>query len=68
MPSKSRREALAAFTLIELVLVALLQNGTPELVARAVAQCHAAAGARYIVGAGCEIPRQPPGDYLQARV
>jgi MtaA/CmuA family methyltransferase len=46
--------------------VALLQNGTPELIARAVAACHAAAGPRYIVGAGCEIPRHTPPENLEA--
>ncbi len=46
--------------------VALLRNGTPEQITRAVAECHAAAGARYIVGAGCEIPRGTPAANLHA--
>jgi MtaA/CmuA family methyltransferase len=37
--------------------VQVLRNGTPAGVTQAIAECHAAAGPRYIVGAGCEIPR-----------
>jgi len=37
--------------------VATLRNGTPELVREQLAQCRAEAGPRYIVGAGCEVPR-----------
>ena len=40
--------------------VKTLRNGTPEGVAAAVAECHAQAGPRYIVGAGCEVPRDTP--------
>ena len=46
--------------------VALLKNGTPESVTQAVTQCHADAGPRYIVGAGCEIPRGTPPENLRA--
>jgi MtaA/CmuA family methyltransferase len=46
--------------------VAVLLNGTPESVTRVVAQCHADAGPRYIVGAGCEVPRQTPVENLRA--
>ncbi len=37
-----------------------LRNATPELVTEAIAACHRQAGARYVVGAGCEIPRDTP--------
>src|SRR6185369_8900189 len=37
--------------------VTALRGGTPEGVFSAVAECHRQAGARYIVGAGCEVPR-----------
>jgi MtaA/CmuA family methyltransferase len=37
--------------------VRTLRDGTPQSIAFAVEQCHRQAGARYIVGAGCEIPR-----------
>ncbi len=40
--------------------VKVLRNGTPELVAEKLAECHRASGKRYIVGAGCEVPRGTP--------
>jgi len=40
--------------------VAVLRNGTPEGVTQAIAACHRAAGPRYIIAAGCEIPRATP--------
>ena len=43
--------------------VLILRDGTPEGVTAAIAECHREAGPRYIVGAGCEIPRgTPPGN------
>jgi DNA-binding transcriptional regulator YhcF (GntR family) len=46
--------------------VKLVRHGTPESVAAAVAQCHHEAGPRYIVGAGCEIPRDTPTENVHA--
>lgn len=46
--------------------VAVLRNGTPESITAAIAKCHAEAGSRYIVGAGCEIPRGTPVQNVQA--
>jgi len=46
--------------------VKTLRNGTPESVTAAVAQCHREAGPRYIVGAGCEVPRDTPAANLLA--
>ena len=40
--------------------VAVLRDGTPEMVTRAVAECHRQTGPRFIVGAGCEVPRDTP--------
>lgn len=40
--------------------VKVLRNGTPALVHEKLAECHRAAGSRYIVGAGCEVPRGTP--------
>ena len=40
--------------------VKTLRNGTPEGITAAIAECHRQAGARYIVAAGCEIPRDTP--------
>jgi MtaA/CmuA family methyltransferase len=34
-----------------------LRNSTPEQITAAITECHRQAGPRYIVGAGCEIPR-----------
>lgn len=34
-----------------------LRDGTPESVYAAIAECHSQAGPRFIVGAGCEVPR-----------
>ena len=37
-----------------------LRNSSPEKVTAAIALCHDQAGARYVVGAGCEVPRDTP--------
>jgi MtaA/CmuA family methyltransferase len=46
--------------------VNLMLNGTPEGVRQAVASCHRGAAPRYIVAAGCEIPRGTPYENLAA--
>jgi MtaA/CmuA family methyltransferase len=46
--------------------VKVLRQGTPESVRAALADCHRAAGPRYIVGAGCEIPRDTPHENVLA--
>ncbi|MCP5524635.1 MAG: uroporphyrinogen decarboxylase family protein [Verrucomicrobiales bacterium] len=53
--------------------VRILRDGTPDIVRDAIAACHQAAAPRYIIGAGCEIPRGTPEenvrvltDYAQA--
>jgi MtaA/CmuA family methyltransferase len=48
--------------------VRVLRNGTPAAVTSALAECHAQVGPRYIVGAGCEVPRDTPPDNLAALV
>jgi len=40
--------------------VAVMRRGTPELVTAAIKECHRQAGLRYIVAAGCEVPRGTP--------
>ncbi len=40
--------------------VSVLQNGTPETIFKEIEKCHQEAGARYIVSAGCEVPRDTP--------
>lgn len=46
--------------------VAVLRGGTPESIAAAIAQCHRQAGPRYVVAAGCEVPRDTPEENLLA--
>jgi MtaA/CmuA family methyltransferase len=46
--------------------VTVIRNGDPDSVTRGITDCHAQAGARYIVGAGCEIPRDTPPENLRA--
>ncbi len=46
--------------------VRAVRNAKPESIAGAIAECHRQAGPRYIVGAGCEIPRDTPHDNVRA--
>jgi MtaA/CmuA family methyltransferase len=46
--------------------VKALRNGTPESITAALAECHRHAGRRYIVGAGCEVPRDTPEANVRA--
>ncbi len=46
--------------------VAALRNSTPESVYKAIEECHRQAGPRYIVGAGCEVPRDTPAGNVRA--
>ena len=46
--------------------VTVLRDGNPEVVTAAIAQCHRDAGTAFIVGAGCEVPRDTPADNLRA--
>jgi len=43
-----------------------LCNGTPQSVTERVAECHRLAGSRFIVGAGCEVPRETPPANVRA--
>jgi len=45
--------------------VAILQDGTAQLVRQAVEQCHKEAGKQFIVGAGCEVTRHTPLENLR---
>jgi MtaA/CmuA family methyltransferase len=40
--------------------VRVVRDGSPETIVAAIRECHVQAGSRYIVGAGCEIPRDTP--------
>ena len=46
--------------------VQALRNSTPEAITTALAECQRAAGPRYIVGAGCEVPRDTPLENVAA--
>lgn len=46
--------------------VRVLRNTTAESVSAAIAECHLAAGPRYIVGAGCEVVRDTPAAHMHA--
>lgn len=46
--------------------VRVLRDGTPDDVTSAIEECYNAAAPRYIVGAGCEIPRGTPPENVQA--
>jgi MtaA/CmuA family methyltransferase len=46
--------------------VRVLRNGTPDMIRAAVADCHRQGGSRYIIGAGCEVPRDTPPDNTRA--
>jgi uroporphyrinogen-III decarboxylase len=46
--------------------VRVLRDTTPQQVSEAIGACYAAAGPRYIVGAGCEIPRGTPEANVRA--
>jgi MtaA/CmuA family methyltransferase len=46
--------------------VRALRDGTPASVEAALAECHEQAGAAYICGAGCEVPRGTPQANLEA--
>jgi MtaA/CmuA family methyltransferase len=46
--------------------VHVVRDGTPEGIKQALAECRRQAGRRYIVGAGCEVPRGTPAENLLA--
>lgn len=48
--------------------VRVLRDTTPDAVYEAVSECHRQAGSRYIVGPGCEVPRDTPLANLRALV
>jgi uroporphyrinogen-III decarboxylase len=46
--------------------VRVLRDTTPDAVRAAIAACHAEAAPRYIIAAGCEVPRDTPRENLLA--
>jgi MtaA/CmuA family methyltransferase len=45
--------------------VTVMRNGNADFVQQAIEECHHQAGARFVVGAGCEIPRDTPSENLR---
>jgi uroporphyrinogen-III decarboxylase len=46
--------------------VAVMERGTAEEVRQAAAECHGACGDKYILSAGCEVPRTTPLENMDA--
>jgi MtaA/CmuA family methyltransferase len=46
--------------------VSIVRGGTPQDVLRVIGECHQQAGRRFIVGPGCEIPRDAPHANVRA--
>ncbi len=54
------------FLLGNLDPVRVLRHATPQEIFNAVAECHRQSGSRYIIGAGCEVPRDTPPENMRA--
>jgi MtaA/CmuA family methyltransferase len=67
-PLSEARQQMGSHVLLlgNLNPVSVLRNGDPAGVTAAVAECHRQAGPRFIVGAGCEVPRDTPPENLRA--
>ena len=67
-PVDSARAAMGAETALlgNIDPVRSLRNGSPASVTADIAECHRQAGPRYIVGAGCEVPRDTPLENVRA--
>ena len=48
--------------------VRILRNGSPDMITYSLSECHRQAGRRYMVAAGCEVPRDTPDENLRALV
>ncbi len=68
VPISEARQKMGPKTILlgNLNPVTVLRNGDPAAVTAAIAECHHQAGARFIVGAGCEVPRDTPPENLRA--
>lgn len=67
-PVAEAREAMGAKQVLlgNMDPVRILRNSGPETIIATLGECHAAAGARFIVGAGCEVPRDTVHAHLDA--
>lgn len=68
VPVEQARQAMGPHQILlgNIDPVRVLKMGTPQSVTAAIAECHEQAGARYIVGAGCEVPRATPAQNVEA--
>ncbi|MGI6456024.1 MAG: uroporphyrinogen decarboxylase family protein [bacterium] len=67
-PMDEARQVMGELQILlgNLAPVEVVRNGTATEVYQAVEKCHQQAGKRFIVGAGCEIPRGTPDENLFA--
>jgi len=67
-PIAEAREAMGPSQLLlgNIDPVRVLRDGDADSVERAISDCHRSAGERYIVGAGCEVPRGTPHENVRA--
>jgi MtaA/CmuA family methyltransferase len=67
-PIGEARHAMGPFQVLlgNIDPVRVLRNSDADSVERAIAECHRQAGERYIVGAGCEVPRGTPHENVRA--
>jgi MtaA/CmuA family methyltransferase len=68
VPLKKVREAVGPAQVLagNIDPVKTLRNGDPATVGEAIARCYAEAGPRYIIAAGCEVPRDTPAENVRA--
>lgn len=66
--AEARAKMPAQVILGNVATVEYMRNGTAGEVLAVVAKCHQDAGEKYIIGAGCEVPRDtPPANMLALR-
>jgi len=67
-PISEARQKMGPHTILlgNLNPVSVLRNGNPADVTAAITECHQQAGSPFIVGAGCEVPRDTPPENLRA--
>jgi MtaA/CmuA family methyltransferase len=66
-PVAEAREKLGALQVVmgNIDPVRTLRDGTPDTILRELAECHRQAGERFVVGAGCEVPRDTPPENVR---